>query len=171
MILKRISAFVLIFLLFILQTSIFGFLPIGGARPDLIFVFLLIYATYMGEFDAMALGFFTGILVDSMFGSLIGFSSLLLVFVGYLAGKCKDIMKPGDFKIPLIAVLIGKPLTQILTFVFRFLLFGNFDLSDYFIRIILPEYLYTILCFGIIYPVYYLLETKVFSRFEEVTID
>lgn len=167
MILKRISAAVLIVFIFVLQSSLFCYLTINGASPDLLLIVVVVLAMLRGKSDGMAYGFGAGLLWDIFYSSIIGFNALLYMFIGFVCGHVKDIIVPFDMKLPAIGVSLGKLFALFFTYIVRFLLFGNFALGTYFVHIMLPEFLYTMGIFAALNPLLMLLEFKVLTKKEE----
>ncbi len=130
-----ITAF-LIFICFLLQCTVFRALAFGGIVPNLLIV--------------LAASF--GFMVDIFFGNTIGFYALLYMYIGYMNGKFCIIFYPQDIKLP-IALILGSDLFYgFICYVILFLLRSRFDFGYYFVNIILPEIVYTIVVTIFLYP-------------------
>ena len=65
---------------------------------------------------------------------------------------------PEDIKLP-IALIVGSDfLYNIVIYILTFLLKGRFQFSSYFLNIIIPEMVYTIIVTCVLYPLLLLLE-------------
>jgi rod shape-determining protein MreD len=64
-------------LLIVLQVSLFAFLPLGEARPDLLFFLILFLAIESGTLGSAILVFFLGYLLDLVSASFFGLNTLL----------------------------------------------------------------------------------------------
>ena len=92
----------------------------------------------------MSVGFFSGLLLDILFGNVIGLYAMLLLIIGYIAGFANRIYSRDDFTLPLIFIAIANFVYQFLYYIFEFLLRGKLDFLYYFRTLILPEVIYTV---------------------------
>jgi rod shape-determining protein MreD len=104
-----------------------------------------------GRMTGMMIGFFSGLLIDILFGNVIGLYAMLLLLIGYIAGFANKIYSRDDFTFPLIFIAIANFLYQFLYYVFEFLLRGKLDFLYYFRKLILPEVIYTVAAATIFY--------------------
>jgi rod shape-determining protein MreD len=106
----RLTAIVLIAVL--VQVSFLSYVTILGATPDLLPVVIAILGLLGGAVTGAVAGFATGLLVDSILLQTLGVSSLVLLSVGYLAGRYRE-----QFEIdsPLAPALLAGGLTLIAT--------------------------------------------------------
>ena len=122
-----ITAF-LIFICFLLQCTVFRALAFGGIVPNLLIVLAASFGFMRGEKTGLLIGFVCGLLVDIFFGN------------------------PQDIKLP-IALILGSDLFYgFICYVILFLLRSRFDFGYYFVNIILPEIVYTIVVTIFLYP-------------------
>ncbi len=143
---------VLILVCFLLQGTVFHALSFGGIVPNLLIVLTASFGFMRGEKTGLLIGFFCGLLVDVFFGNSIGFYSLLYMYIGYMNGKFSAVFYPEDIKLP-IALILGSDLFYgLVCYVILFLLRSRFDFEYYFIHIILPEIVYTIVVTIFLYP-------------------
>lgn len=143
---------VLIIICFLLQCTVFRSLAFGGIVPNLLIVLTASFGFMRGEKTGLLIGFFCGLLVDIFFASVIGFYALLYMYIGYMNGKFCTIFYPQDIKLP-IALILGSDFCYgIICYVILFLLRGRFDFNYYFVHIILPEIVYTIVVTLLLYP-------------------
>ena len=74
------------------------------------------------------------------------------MYIGYMNGKFCTIFYPQDIKLP-VALILGSDFAYgIVCYVIMFLLRGRFDFMYYFVHIILPEIVYTIVVTLLLYP-------------------
>jgi len=106
----RLAAIVLITV--ILQVSFFSYLSILGATPDVVPVVIAILGLLGGALAGAVAGFATGFLVDSVLLQTLGVSSIVLLSVGYVAGRYRE-----QFEIdsPLAPALLVGGLTLLAT--------------------------------------------------------
>lgn len=144
------GAFIII--CFVLQSTVFQGISFGGIVPNLMIVLTASFGFMRGEKTGLLFGFFCGLLADIFFGSIIGFHALLYMYIGYLNGKFNRVFYPEDIKLPIALILISDLAYGLGTYIILFLMRGRFHLSYYFIHVILPEAVYTILITLVLYP-------------------
>jgi rod shape-determining protein MreD len=74
----------------ILQVSFFSLVPVLGATPDLVPVVVVSLGLLGGGVVGAVFGFATGLLLDSVLLQTLGASSLVLLTIGYLAGRYRE---------------------------------------------------------------------------------
>jgi len=163
---KVITAIVLIFISFILQSTVFRALAIQGIVPNLLIILTACSGFMHGDRFGVFVGFFCGLLMDIFFFDIIGFYALLYMFIGYLNGFFHNIFYPDDIKLPLVMITVSDLLYSLTVYVLLFLLRSRFDFGYYFLNIILPELVYTIFVAVIFYPIL-LLISDIFRRAEK----
>lgn len=157
---RKIVVVIMIMISFLLQCSVFGRFAFAGITPNLLIVLTSSFGFMRGEKEGLLIGFFCGLLNDIIFGDILGFYALILMYIGYINGKFSRIFYPEDIKLPLALIVISDLSYGMICYVLMFLLRGRFDFPYYFIRIILPEAVYTILMTCIFYPIILKINTK-----------
>lgn len=143
---------VFIIICFLLQSTVFHSLSLGGIIPNLMIILTASYGFMRGRKSGLLIGFFSGLLMDIFFSDVLGFYALLYMYIGYLNGVFKKMFYPEDIKLP-IALIVGSDfLYNILIYIITFLLRGRFQFIYYFFNIIIPEMVYTIIVTCILYP-------------------
>ena len=163
---KVITAVLLILISFILQCTVFRALAVQGIVPNVLIILTACSGFMQGDRYGVFVGFFCGLLMDLFFFEIIGFYSLLYIYIGYMNGLFHNIFYPDDIKLPLIMITLSDLLYSMVVYVLLFLLRSRFDFGYYLLNIILPELVYTILVAVIIYPLL-LLITDLFRRAEK----
>ncbi len=157
---KILTTILLIFISFILQCTVFRALSIEGIVPNILIILTACAGFMQGERYGVFTGFFCGLLLDIFFFEFIGFFALLYMYIGYINGLFHNIFYPDDVKLPLIMVTVSDLIYSVVVYLLLFLLRGRFHFGYYFLNIILPELLYTILIAVLIYPLLLLLTHK-----------
>ncbi|MBR3601795.1 MAG: rod shape-determining protein MreD [Lachnospiraceae bacterium] len=156
-----------VFICFLLQSTVFPHLAFGGIIPNLMIVVTASYGFMRGRKSGLLVGFFSGLIMDIFSSGVLGFYALIYMYIGYLNGVFKKMFFPEDIKLP-IALIIGSDfLYNIIIYVLIFLLKGRFQFSYYFLNIIIPEMVYTIIVTCILYPLLLLLENLLERREKE----
>lgn len=141
----------IVFIAFILQCSVFNHISLGGIVPNILLIITASIGFMRGQNEGMTVGFLCGILVDIFFANIFGFYTLCYVLIGFFNGFFKDIFYPEDIKLPILLITLSEIIFCMLSYVVQFLLRGRLSLGYYFIHIILPELVYTILITLLIY--------------------
>lgn len=74
----------------IVQTSFFSYLSLLGATPSLLPVVVVTLGLLGGAVVGAVCGFATGLLLDSVLLQTLGVTSLVLLTIGYLAGRYRE---------------------------------------------------------------------------------
>ena len=151
--LRKLIVALFIIACFVLQCSVFDSLAFAGIIPNLMIILTSSFGFMRGEKEGLVIGFFSGLLNDIFFGSFLGFYALLLMYIGYINGKFSRIFYPEDIKLPLALIVISDLSYGIICYILTFMLRSRFQFTYYFMHIILPEALYTIVVTLILYPV------------------
>lgn len=155
---------ILVILCFLLQTTVFQGIALAGEVPNLLLIVVVSTAYMRGRKEGMYVGFFAGILVDLVYGDLVGMNAVLLVVIGYLIGVCNEIYYRDELSVPIILVALSDFGFNFAFYVFNFLLRGRFQVFYYIWHIILPEVVYTVLIACVMYKLLhslnYWLESK-----------
>ncbi len=142
---RYIMAGVWVILGFLLQSSIVRVFSFAGIAPNLLIIITASYGFMMGKKEGMYVGFACGLLVDIFFGSVLGFYALLYLLIGYLNGMLHTMFFPDEIKLPMILITISDLVAGFTVYFWLFLFRGRFDFGYYFLHIILPEAIYTII--------------------------
>lgn len=150
---KRLFVSVLLIIsCFLLQTTVFQWLDFGGIVPNLLIILTASFGFMRGERTGLLFGFFCGLLIDIFFASVLGLNAMIYMYIGYANGKFHSIFYPEDIKLPLFLILISDLTYGFIYYTILFLMRGRFQIGYYFLHIILPEMVYTILITLLLYP-------------------
>ena len=149
---------------FILQCTVFDKLAFAGIIPNLMIILTSSFGFMRGEKEGLVIGFFCGLLSDIFFGNFLGFYALVLMYIGFLIGKFSRIFYPEDIKLPIALIITSDLSYGILMFVLMFMLRGKFRFGYYFMHVILPEALYTIVVTMFFYPIILKVNEKLEAR-------
>lgn len=142
--LRKIVTFLIIYLSFILQCSVFNHISLGGIVPNLLLIVTATFGFMRGQTVGMTVGFTAGLITDIFFGSPFGFVTLIYTVIGYLNGFFKNIFYPEDIKLPMVLITGSELVYCILYYALKFLLRGRLHIGYYFVHVMLPEMIYTI---------------------------
>ncbi len=151
---------------FLLQCTVFVHLSFGGIIPNLLIVLTASLGVMRGERTGLLVGFFCGLLTDMFFAGTIGFYALLYMYIGYANGKFTGIFYPEEIWLPITLILCSDLFYGFVCYIVFFLLRGRLDIGYYFLHIILPEAVYTIVVTLVLYPLL-LLTNRLLERVEK----
>ena len=92
---RKIVLAITIIACFLLQCTVFKALSIASISPNLLIVVVASFGFMRGKKEGIFVGFFAGLLLDIMFGTVIGFYALIYMYIGYLNGFFKRIFFSG----------------------------------------------------------------------------
>lgn len=145
MIKKRILPIVMILAAFLLQTTVFQSIKLAGAVPNLLLVLTITYGYLRGRTSGLVIGFFSGLLLDCLYGSVIGLYAFIFMTIGFVVGFCKKIYFTDSLILPVVLIASSDFVYCFYYYITEFLMRGRLHLGFYFIHKFLPEILYTTL--------------------------
>ena len=154
----------LILVFFVLQTTIFPMLKISSIIPNILIILVSCSGFMQGDREGMFVGFACGLLLDVCSFDIFGFYTILYMLIGFLNGLLHNFFYLKDFKLPAIMIVSSDLVCCLATYFFLFLLRSRFEFGFYFLNIILPEVVYTLLISVIIYPLLWVIEAYVFKK-------
>lgn len=133
----RLAAMLLVTIL--LQTTIASHIRILGASPDFALLAVVSVGLLRGSEIGALFGFIVGVGVAiSLFGPL-GLASLVFVVVGYFSGRYAETADVTSGWTPVLAVLAGTFVAQLLAIVMQFLLERQMPIGFVITRVLLPS--------------------------------
>ena len=150
---RKLLMMVTILFCFILQSTVFPAISMGGVVPNIFIIIASTYGFMRDETEGLLAGFFCGILCDVFYGNILGFYALLYMMIGFINGKFSRIFYPEDIKLPIALITLSELSFSTVCYILLFLLNGRFNVLWYFMHLILPELIYTILVTLVLYPV------------------
>ncbi|HZJ84673.1 MAG TPA: rod shape-determining protein MreD [Syntrophomonadaceae bacterium] len=151
--------FVLILLPFLslfLQSTIFSFLSIKGAIPNLVLIFVVFFALLNSNRNrSAAYGFLCGLLVDLYIGRFICMNALALGATAFFIGSFEGRVFKENLLVGTIAVAAGICLNNFFLFLLSLIYFNVFHFDVNLLSNILYQGLYNVLLAIPIYAWYY----------------
>ena len=144
---RKIITFLIIVVCFILESTVFRYLALASITPNLMIIVTSSFGFMRGKKSGMLVGFISGLLIDIMFGDIIGFYALIYMLIGYGNGFFQQLFYEDDIKLPLVLICASEFVYGIVIYVFLFLFStrSRFDFLYYLWNIIVPELIYTII--------------------------
>ena len=151
---------------FILQTTIFSYIEFWGVRPNASIILIVSFAIFRYDGEGAIIGFFTGLLQDIIFGSVIGVHAFLGMTIGYFCGKPFKDFYAENYLLPLFLVFVSTLFYEFAYYIITFFFRGKLDMFFYLKRIILPSIIYTALLSIPAYRFFYAINKKI-EKFEK----
>jgi rod shape-determining protein MreD len=116
------KAAVLVFVVSILQVTIFSGIEILGGTPDVVLLTLVAIALLRGSIYGAAAGFAAGLLVDTANLGTLGVTSLLLTLAGYWIGRYGETTGRDRAHAPFVSVAVATVLVQFGALILHYML-------------------------------------------------
>ncbi len=136
---------------FLLQTNLPGLIPLLQVSPNLLLIITFSVGFLRGKIAGMICGFICGILLDSFGGGILGYYTLIFLYIGYLNGLLARIMVNDMILLPLGLCLINEICYSLYVYIFGAFLLGKSNFGDYLRTIAMPELITTLFCTIILY--------------------
>lgn len=150
---KRLLAMIVIlFVCYLLQCTVFQNLTLASIKPNILLILTASIGFMRGSKEGMFIGFFSGLLIDIQFGTIIGFYTLIYLVIGYINGMFQKMYYDDNIKLPLCLIAGSEFLYGISIYLFLFMLRSEFNFLYYLNHIIIPELIYTIVVTLGLYP-------------------
>lgn len=160
---RYLAYFILIIVNFILQTTFLQHIEIMGIKPNTMLILIISFSFIRGQVEGIMIGFFCGILVDIFFGTFLGLNAIIGVITAYLSGFFYNDYYKQSSIIPFSLTLGFTIFYELLFYLINILLKGYPNIFYFFIKLVLPEAIYTALLSLIIYKGLYYFD-KVLSK-------
>ena len=141
----------LIIIAYLFQTTLFKAISIAGIVPNILMIITSSFGLMRGKNEGMLVGFCAGLIADIFFMDILGFYALVFMTIGYLNGLFRRIFYPEDIKLPMILIGLSEMLYCFICYIFLFLLRGRMNLGYFFVHIMLPDVVYTVLVTLLLY--------------------
>lgn len=142
---RKITVAIIIIVCFLLQSTLFKALTFASISPNLMIVITAAFGFMRGKKEGLIIGFFCGLIIDIFSGGILGFYSLVYMYIGFFNGFFRKLFYPEDIKLPMLLIAASDLLSNFVIYFFLFFFRGRFRLPFYFFNIIMPELVYTML--------------------------
>jgi rod shape-determining protein MreD len=153
---RIITLLILIILSFLLQTTILSFHNASGLSPNLLMIITMSFGIMRGRREGMLVGFTGGFLMDVFYNSLMGPYMLLFMTIGYVNGFFHKDFIMDNAMLPVLVITADEIVYNVMIYLFSYLLRNRTDFFYYFVHVLLPETIYTVIVAAVIYRFYVL---------------
>lgn len=157
---KKLPLYILVvFALFILQTTIFNYIKILDMKPNLLLIFVCIMSYLRGNKEGMILGISVGLFVDIMSGRVIGMYGIVFMLAGFILGSIPRKFFWDNIIITLIFTFVIMIPSEVLLYwlykVINYVSGGTeymgFSIWETLAKLVLPGTLYNLIVFPGVY--------------------
>lgn len=165
---KTLIISVLVLLNVILEATLFQYFRIGGIKPDFVIMLIIAYAILEGGAYSAAIGLASGLLIDILYGRILGVNAFSYMITGYLMGQAhENVFKDSIFPPALFnfaAVIIYQHIYFLIMYLSGNLLDEGISYGYILLSVILPQGLYNAVIGAVIYRVLLHLNEKKFMQ-------
>lgn len=129
---------------FLLQSSVFPAITLLDITPNVLLIITVCFGFMRGKRFGLLVGFFSGFLIDFFFGPLFGVNALVYMFIGYLNGHMYKVFFDEEIKVPMLLVAVSDLAYGLAFYAIQFAIRMRFAFLDYFLGVIIPECVYTV---------------------------
>lgn len=149
---KILFYFFYIFVFILLQTTLLKYAEIFGVIPNIPIVFIIVTALLRGNVEGGAVGFFTGLAVDMLFGEVLGFYALMGLYLGIIAGSLNRRLFRENLVVVVFFTFVYSVSYESMVFFINNIMTGNMQFLYALTKIILPEAIYNSLVAILFFP-------------------
>ena len=140
-----------IILAFTVQNCVFPLLPFLAATPNLLLILTFSFGFIHGKNAGMFYGVISGLLLDLFYSGSFGFYTLIYIYIGYFNGIFTRYYYEDYITLPLILSVANGLWYCMYIYIFRFLIRNRLNFGHYFIKIMIPEIIFTTVTTLIVY--------------------
>jgi rod shape-determining protein MreD len=158
----------LVLLNVILEATLFQFLRIEGIKPDFVIILVISYAILEGGAYSSAIGLASGLLIDILYGRVLGVNAFSYMITGYLLGQAHEnvfkdsILPPALFNF--VAVIVYQHIYYLIMYLAGNLLHDGVSYGYILFTLILPQGVYNAVLGAILYRYFLHLNGKKFMQ-------
>ncbi|MGI6079998.1 MAG: rod shape-determining protein MreD [Candidatus Avilachnospira sp.] len=139
---------------FTVQTCVFPLLPMFSAVPNLLLILTFSFGFIYGRKTGMLCGLAAGVLMDLFYTGPFGFYCLIFLYIGFFNGIFNKYYYNDFIQLPLILCAVNELIYNFYIYVLRFLVRGKLDIGYYFMNIVLPEMVFSLIFTLFLYRVF-----------------
>lgn len=150
---RKVTVAIIIIVCYLLQSTLFQTLSFATISPNLLIVVTSAFGFMRGQKEGTWIGLFCGLCMDIFSGSTLGFYALLYMYVGFFNGFFRKLFYPEDIKLPMLLISGSDLIYNLAVYFFLFLFRNRYEFGYYFMNIIIPELVYTMLVTIVLYMI------------------
>lgn len=164
---RVITIFILIIISFLFQTTILSFHDAAGFSPNLLMIITMSFGVMRGRREGMLTGLVSGFFMDVFFNTLLGPYMLLYMTIGYINGFFHKSFILENALLPVLIMFADEITFNTVVFIATYLMRNRTDYLYFFVHVIMPETVATIIFTVIIYRIYVKVNKSLKKRVSE----
>jgi rod shape-determining protein MreD len=153
-----------IFILVLIQSTILDFIKIFNVKPNLLIIFTISVALLTNNVEGAVIGFFTGLSQDIVSGKVLGFYSLLGLYLGFIIGSVNKRLYRENVMIIIFFTFVSTVVYELIVCCINFFTNGQIQLLYSLKVLILPEAIYN----SIVSIFIYIFIIKMYDKLESM---
>ena len=145
----------IIFFAFFIQTSIFPLIPFFNSSPNLLLIITFSYGLLYGESIGLLTGFFCGLVCDMYYSGVFGTFLLIYSLIGFGNGMLNTSFTENSITLPMLLSLGNGLVYNLYIYITHFLIRGKYNIPYYFVNVMVPNILFTLIITVIVYKILY----------------
>ena len=138
---------------FLLQRNFQRMVPIVTVAPNLMLIVCFSFGFLRGRNTGMVTGLICGLMMDAFSGRVLGYYTLIFVYIGYLSGMLSRTLMKDVILLPILLCMAAELLYGLYMFVFSYLLYGHTEFGRFVTVMFIPELVITVLMSFVIYGI------------------
>lgn len=148
---RKVCEVILIIVFYVLQTTFFKAISIAGISANIMIILPVVFGYFNGKREGIFVGLISGLMYDIYYSSVFGFSSLVFMYAGYVSGIFHRDFDTTRIIIPMVLTAVSDFTYEFLMYIGNFLLHNKLNVTFYLRRIIIPELIYTLIVFALMF--------------------
>ncbi|MGN0348320.1 MAG: rod shape-determining protein MreD [Roseburia sp.] len=140
---RKITITIIIIVCYLLQVTVMPAMAFASITPNLMIIVVSSFGFMRGRKEGLFIGFFSGLLLDIFGANILGFYALLYMYIGYFNGRFRKLFYPEEIKLPMLLIAGSDLICNLCTYFFLFLFRNRYDFHYYFLNLMIPELVYT----------------------------
>ncbi len=157
---------VMLILAFTVQICVFPQISFLSAAPNLLLILVFTGGFIEGRERGMLYGLIAGLFLDLFYSGPFGFYTLFFINLGYVNGIFTKYYYEDYITLPLVLCLANDLAYNLYIYIFRFLIRNRLNFGHYFVNIILPEIIFTMVTTLFVYRFFLFINRK-FTEWEQ----
>ena len=145
----------LLFFAFFIQTSIFPLIPFFNSSPNLLLIITFSYGLLYGETIGLITGIFCGLICDIYYSGVFGTFLLIYSLIGFGNGMLNTSFFENSITLPMLLSLGNGLIYNVYIYITHFLIRGRYNIPYYFVNVMVPNILFTLIVTVVIYKLLY----------------
>ncbi|RCX20809.1 rod shape-determining protein MreD [Anaerobacterium chartisolvens] len=148
-------------LLILIQSTVLDYIKVFNVKPNLLIVAVITVALLRGNVEGAVVGFVLGLLQDASSGKILGFYSLLGMYLGLIVGSVNKRLYRENFFVMIFFTFISSILYEETVYILLTISKGNIDFVYSLKNIVFPEAVYNSVASILIYIIVIKINKKI----------